>query len=106
MMGKRAAQALAREERLCWGDLLTMILRTPPDTPGISVINSTMPRAKIRELFVEGVTMHELTEVPKMWHGYNQRGAKKPTAYFLFVTNILREFGPPLPSPRTKGHTQ
>lgn len=73
MMGKRAAQDLARNQRLTWGDLYSLV-SAPCDRSAICPVTGKRPSA----------------EVPR------DPRAMKPSRHFLTVQNILRIFGPPV----------
>lgn len=96
MMGKRSAQALAREERLSWGDLLCLVDKGPPDERS-STVNSGLSIGYCRDLYRKIIAERSSEEKPRAWRPdiYSGRvGTVKPSKDFMIVTNILRDFGP------------
>lgn len=95
-MGKQKAQALAREERLTWADLLALVNAGPPDDEPSSV-NRALSIGYCRDLYRKVIAEREASHVPQAWRVdvyIHQAGAVKPSKDFLIVTNILRDFHP------------
>ena len=97
-MGKRAAQELAREQRITWGELHQLVV-APRDRSAVCPINPQLTMGYCQDLYAAVAGSHESSHVPDPWRQdvYSSRaGAVKPSADFLTVSNILRIFGPPV----------
>ena len=92
MMGKRAAQAVAREERLTWDNLKAMLDKAEGCT-GQSTVNAAIALDVVRLIHLRAIADRDLAEAPKMW-SRDIYSRVKPSRDFLSVTNILRDFGP------------
>lgn len=92
MMGKQKAQALAREERLTWGELRTMLNGAMVDGK-VSAVNAAFTLAQVRDIHLAAMEGRAHDEVPKAWRTDPYTRRDKPSRDFLGVTNILRDFG-------------
>lgn len=95
-MGKQKAQALAREEKLTWEQLLAIVNAGPSDDEACS-INPSLTVGYCRALYRTIIADRLSEEKPKAWRPdvYSRRpGAVKPSKDFIIVTNILRIFHP------------
>lgn len=90
MTSKHKAAAVAREERLTWGELKSMIEKSPME--GVSIVNPAIPLKIIAVIHMAVIDSHDLNEVPKAWRNDPYSGKPRPSRDFLIVTNILRDF--------------
>ena len=65
MMGKQAAQKLAREERLTWGELRALVLKIPEDTVKASVVNGSIRLSQVRRIYLEATADHRSDGRPR-----------------------------------------
>lgn len=97
MMGKRAAETMARSETLTWGRLREIVEATC-DRSAVCPINPQLTMGYCQDLYLEITSNRDATEIPEAWRTdvYSHRaGAVKPSRDFLQVANLLRIFGPP-----------
>ena len=94
MIGKQKAHAIAREERLTFGDLKVMIAAAATKN-GMSSVNRQFTLARVCEIYAAALDGRPDVEVPKAWRPdpYSSSGAVKPSKNFMIVTNILRDCG-------------
>jgi hypothetical protein len=109
MMGKRAAQELARKQTLTWGDLYSLV-SAPCDRSATCPINAQLTMGYCQDLYGEITGKRPSAEVPRVWRSdvyARDPNAMKPSGDFLTVQSILRIFGPPTTrrvSPATRAH--
>lgn len=88
-MGRTKAMAMAREERMTWGELKAYLAKADPfDKP---VLNAAVGRARTLEILLAAANEREDTEIPKAWTRDPYTGRDKPSRDFPLVCNILRE---------------
>ncbi len=92
MIGKRAAQALARDNRITIGQLRAAIYQAR-GTLASSAVNPAILRDTACDIYAAALQGRSDADIPQAWRPdpYSPSGALKPSRDFLLVTNILRD---------------